>query len=693
MQFVGGRSLSNIVIRNAQTEDITNRADNTQKAWHIIGGTSMVPNEHIITTCSSEYDELFEPLPHMIRPVALLDGVSSTAFASNVIRHELDAQRVAFWHAAFGSPPISTLHRALQRGYLRGIPQFTDKMLMANMPNSKATARGHLDMTRQGQHSTKPNSVSSRPATVITPTVEEILSDEEDRSDVLLLKLFPMADINHSDLTGRFPVTSRKGNNYLLVSTYHGYIHCEAMISRQQAQYIKAFSATLDHFQSLGHSPQYQRCDNETSKGLEDLLRTRGLTVQYVAPSDHRGNRAERAIRDVKNTLIAMLGSADPQCPADLWDEMIFQASLSLNLTRPCSTRPELSAYEAIHGKTFDFVAHPIAPFGTQVLIHESPDKRASWASHGVSGFYLGPAMDHRRCFRVYAVQTQAVRISRTLAWFSETYTVPGSSVSELLYAGISDMTAALRSINTDGQQEKQQALETIAEATATLFRATAAMLGHKPSRDLEPSSVRRHTVGRIGDSLTGLFRQAADMFASREVTEIAAITDATQTSQPTALHPPLQQSSTPTSQPTALHPPLQQSSTPTSQPAALHPPLQQSSTPTSQPTALHPPLQQSITPTSQPAALHPPLQQSSTPTSQPAALHPPLQQSSTPTSQPAALHPPTQQSVSPSRRRPSRQQRIRVSRRRAAKQGVGIISEGATKQGVADKLPERITF
>jgi hypothetical protein len=123
------------------------------------------------------------------------------------------------------------------------------------------------------------------------------------------------------------------------------------------------------------------------------------------------------------------------------------QVELTLNILRPFGPNSKVSAYEGIHGRQYDFKAHPLAPCGTHVLVHETPQQRTSWASHGVPGFYLGPALAHYRSFRVFVVPTQAVRISDTLAWFPKAFNMPGSSVIELVHASIRDLTAALQEL------------------------------------------------------------------------------------------------------------------------------------------------------------------------------------------------------------------------------------------------------
>ena len=181
-----------------------------------------------------------------------------------------------------------------------------------------------------------------------------------------------------------------------------GYIHCEPMTSRHQTSYITAYKSTLSFWDTLGHKPLYQRLDNETSSALEQYASKNNVSIQYCPPGQHRSLKAERAIRTFKNHFIATLCTVSSNFPLNLWDKLLPQVELCLNHLIPYGPNPHLSAYEGLHGCNFDFRAHPIAPAGAKVLIHDKPSARESWAPHGVLGFYLGPSKHHYRCFDVW---------------------------------------------------------------------------------------------------------------------------------------------------------------------------------------------------------------------------------------------------------------------------------------------------
>ncbi len=326
-------------------------------------------------------------------------------------------------------------------------------MILDNPPVSMATAKGHLDLTRAGiQSTTKPQrrrrKKNNRPTNTTTNGLQE--GDDLDQSSptnnyddeppdpdsdhTVLLAVTQTSELAlHADLTGRFPITSRHGNSYILVSTLKGYIHMEPMPSRHATHYTAAVQRTIEFFRTLGHHPTYFRIDNETSRQLERMMATERIIIEYVPPNNHRANKAERAIRSAKNHIIASLASVHPSCPLFLWDDFLPQIELSLNLLRPAPNQPTMSAFKAIHGRNYDFAAHPIAPVGTQVLAHDPPSNRPSWAPHGTPGFYTGPSLQHYRSYRVYIPSTTSERVTDSVEWLPTPFHMPGSTTAEIL--------------------------------------------------------------------------------------------------------------------------------------------------------------------------------------------------------------------------------------------------------------------
>ena len=369
--------------------------------------------------------------------------LAPTAVANAVMSLPSDKAFVQFMHAAFGSPAISTFLRAARRGYLNTLPRLTAKMICTHKPISVATAMGHLDQQRQGLDSTTPKPSQSSPSHIAPDSRSSDSDDDEipdDGPPTLFCKLYSTADI---DATARFPVQSAQKHEYILVSYFKGYIHVQPMSSRHHTAYIKAYSQTFDFWATYGPLPAVVRLDNETSHQLEAFIAPHA-SFKYFAPGNHRASRAERGIRTWKNHFIATLATASSKFPLNQWDQLLPLAELTLNCLLPWHPDPTISSFHGLTGAMFDFRAHPIAPAGTAILIHDKPDARPSWATHGTPGFYFGPALQHYRCHNVYSTVNKSHRISDTIAWFPEAVVMPVTAPNDILLAAISDLTIAL---------------------------------------------------------------------------------------------------------------------------------------------------------------------------------------------------------------------------------------------------------
>ena len=79
----------------------------------------------------------------------------------------------------------------------------------------------------------KEEAYSSAPKTISSQCLVETTLSEEDffNAPDICVKNCNLNDPIHADLTGRFPIVSFKGMQYLLVACWHGYFHFELMAS------------------------------------------------------------------------------------------------------------------------------------------------------------------------------------------------------------------------------------------------------------------------------------------------------------------------------------------------------------------------------------------------------------------------------------------------------------------------------
>jgi hypothetical protein len=248
------------------------------------------------------------------------------------------------------------------------------------------------------------------------------------------------------DLMGKFPVRSRRGNSYVMVCYVYdcNYVKVVPMRSRSASEWVKAYNTIHQELTVKGFKPKIQTLDNESTAALKNFFTDNDIDYQLVPPHCHRRNAAERAIWTFKEVFVAGLSSVDPTFPLHLWDRLLPQAEITLNLLRTSTLHPQFSAAAHFHGLV-DYNKTAFALPGCKIIAHKKPGKRRTWAPHGQHGYSSGPAMQHCRCKSVYISATASERIVDTLDFFPHNYQMPQLSSTDRLLMAAKDMTDALQ--------------------------------------------------------------------------------------------------------------------------------------------------------------------------------------------------------------------------------------------------------
>jgi hypothetical protein len=103
----------------------------------------------------------------------------------------------------------------------------------------------------------------------------------------------------YTDLTGKFPVRSSKGNSYVMVCYIYDYNYVKIipMKSRSASEWVKAYDSVHQELTVKGLKSRLQTLDKEESTALKNLFTVNDIAYQLVPPHCHRRNAAERAIR------------------------------------------------------------------------------------------------------------------------------------------------------------------------------------------------------------------------------------------------------------------------------------------------------------------------------------------------------------------------------------------------------------
>jgi hypothetical protein len=171
-----------------------------------------------------------------------------------------DREHVRFVHAALGSPPPTTFMKAVACGYINGLrqyPRLTTKMVRQNMPNSEATARGHLRKSPTAQPHANSDAVSARQRQHKTAVLQEMLKQHYGGKKLppippLDISLLPKSTILHCDYTGALPERCSSGTLYFMVSCCRSYIHLEPLSSLKGHHTASALLDTVTFFRSKG---------------------------------------------------------------------------------------------------------------------------------------------------------------------------------------------------------------------------------------------------------------------------------------------------------------------------------------------------------------------------------------------------------------------------------------------------------
>ena len=195
----------------------------------------------------------------------------------------------------------------------------------------------------------------------------------------------------YTDQTGKFPVKSISGNQYLmiLVEIDSNAVLVEPMSSRKDAEMQRAYLALLQRLKRAKVVPTKHVLDNECSNSMKNLIRDT-CKLELVPPYCHRRNVAEVQIKNFKSHFISILAGVAEDFPMYHWDKLIPQGELTFNLLRQSNTAPNVSAHAHLFGP-FDYNRCPLAPMGCAVLIHVPTQVRRTWGKHTRRGWYVSP--------------------------------------------------------------------------------------------------------------------------------------------------------------------------------------------------------------------------------------------------------------------------------------------------------------
>jgi hypothetical protein len=179
--------------------------------------------------------------------------------------------------------------QAVKDGHLITWPGLTEEAINKHLKLTPATAMGHMNQQRQNIRSTPK-------APVVTQKTPD--TDLGTNTHLVYAVVVDQGQL-YTDLTGKLPVRSSKGNSCVMVCYIYdcNYFKVIPMKSRSSSEWVKAYDSVHQELTVKGFKPKIQTIDNEASTALNNFFTEHYIAYQLVPPHCHRRNAAERAIR------------------------------------------------------------------------------------------------------------------------------------------------------------------------------------------------------------------------------------------------------------------------------------------------------------------------------------------------------------------------------------------------------------
>jgi hypothetical protein len=166
-----------------------------------------------------------------------------------------------------------------------------------------------------------------------TKVIEEQTTQEDTKTPLpkkndMYMNVFNAHYTMCTDQTGVFPVTSSRGNKYVMVmcEVDSNHIDAEPMKSRTAESLVQTYLTLWNQLISTKViTPKLHILDNKAPEALRQAIKDH-CKMQLAPPDTHRSNLAERAIQTFKNHFVSILSGVDKSFPIKLWDRLLPQA-------------------------------------------------------------------------------------------------------------------------------------------------------------------------------------------------------------------------------------------------------------------------------------------------------------------------------------------------------------------------------
>ena len=161
--------------------------------------------------------------------------------------------------------------------------------------------------------------------------------------------------------------------------------HCDANLilakpcaSRKDKHRLLVYDKLMRRLRKNKLTVDLQILENEAGAEYKRAITEKwNANYQLVPPNTHQSNAAEHSIHTFKAHFLSILAGVAPYFPRNLWELLLPQTELTLNLLRQANLNPSRSVWSYFHGP-FNYDATPIGPLGCDIIAHKNTGTRNS---------------------------------------------------------------------------------------------------------------------------------------------------------------------------------------------------------------------------------------------------------------------------------------------------------------------------
>ena len=170
--------------------------------------------------------------------------------------------------------------------------------------------------------------------------------------------------------------------------------------------------------------------------------------------------------------FLSVLTGVSDDFPPSLWDRLLPQTKITINLIRQSNATPNVSAYAHLSGP-FGYNKMPLAPMGCNAQVHEKTDKRGTWAFHSVDGWYIFTSPKHYCTHNCHVKHTKSKCLSDIVQFQHKRITNPSITHADKVMHSLANCVKAIHGMTGKDITSLAMAdLQRIVDATQAQIKA-----------------------------------------------------------------------------------------------------------------------------------------------------------------------------------------------------------------------------